>query len=228
MKKLFKGILMLLLMASAAALSVVARPTVELAQRDVINLDSMVPATFGSWSIDPTVVPIAPPPEVQATLEKAYDQTLARTYVDAAGRRVMLSVAYGGRQNEAMQMHRPEICYPAQGLQVLEPGVDSQMQTPFGPLPVRRLVAGAGNRFEPITYWLIVANQRTRFGISHRLMTLKYGLTGQIPDGMLIRVSSRGRDTETQYRLHQEFIDALLSSLAPDARQRLLGAPIGG
>ena len=227
MKKYLRGVVLLILMASAAALSVIAKPTVELARREHIDLEAMVPDAFGAWRLDPSVVPIAPSPEVQATLDKAYDQTLSRTYIDAEGRRVMLSVAYGGRQNEAMQMHRPEICYPAQGFQVLEAGTDTLLPTAFGALPVRRLVAGAGTRIEPITYWLIVADQRTRFGISHRLMTLKYGLTGQIPDGMLIRVSSVGRDTEQQYQLHQVFIDAMLASLSPYARQKLLGEQVG-
>lgn len=225
MKQFRKGILLLLMMVSAAALAIVLQPTVELAQRDKINLAAMVPATFGDWRIDPAVLPIAPPPDLQAVIDKTYDQTLSRTYVDAEGRHIMLSIAYGGRQDQGMQTHRPEICYPAQGLQIVEPSVDGTLATPFGTLPVRQLVAGARNRVEPITYWLIVGDQPTGFGFAYRLTTLKYGLTGKIPDGMLIRVSSLGADTAKQYQLHQAFIDAMLTSLSPEARQRLMGVP---
>lgn len=227
MKHFLKGLILLAMMTSAAALAVVFKPTAEIAQRDRIDLESMVPGAFGSWRIDPSVVPIAPPPDLQAVIDKTYDQTLSRTYINAEGQRVMLSVAYGGRQDQEMQTHKPEVCYPAQGLQIIQPGNDLQLQTHYGTLPVRRLVAGAGNRVEPITYWLVVGDQLTQFGLSYRLTTLKYGLTGKIPDGMLIRVSSIGRDADNQYRLQQAFIDEMLGSLNPEARHRLLGV-LGG
>ena len=58
-------------------------------------------------------------PEAEAALAKIYTQTLARTYVNAAGERILLSVAYGDDQRgEATQAHRPEMCYTAQGLAI--------------------------------------------------------------------------------------------------------------
>src|SRR5258708_10586048 len=78
-------------------------------------LDSMVPPAFGDWSIDPAIVPVAPPPEAQAKLERIYSQTVSRTYVNSGGEHMMLTVAYGGDQNDALKAHRPEVCYTARG-----------------------------------------------------------------------------------------------------------------
>uniref|UniRef100_UPI0028AA3537 exosortase-associated EpsI family protein n=1 Tax=Massilia oculi TaxID=945844 RepID=UPI0028AA3537 len=58
------------------------------------SLEQMIPQRFGAWTVDPSVVPLQPDPEQQGVLAKIYDQTLSRTYVDAYGQRVMLSIAY--------------------------------------------------------------------------------------------------------------------------------------
>jgi EpsI family protein len=36
-------------------------------------------------------------------------------YVNASGYRIMLSLAYGSDQRGALQAHKPEVRYPAQG-----------------------------------------------------------------------------------------------------------------
>lgn len=227
MRHWLAGAIALTLMTTAAALSVALKPTEVLVKQGEIDLASMVPTSFAHWQTDTSIMPLPPSPEVKATLEKAYDQTLERTYRDDQGHVVMLSIAHGGHQDQSMQMHRPEICYPAQGFNVLQAGQDSVLSTQFGNVPIRRLVAGNSNRVEPITYWLVVGNERIRFGWEHRLMTLKYGLTGKVPDGMLIRVSTLGADTEQQYQVHQAFIEQMLASLSAESRKRLLGEAPG-
>jgi len=188
-----------------------------------INLEAMLPDNFGDWGVDRTITPVAPPPDLQAVIDKTYDQTLSRTYVDKSGRRVMLSIAYGGRHGEGMQTHKPEICYPAQGFQIEKEAQMQTLETPFGPIATTRLVATMGPRVEPITYWVVVGNQQTHFGIRMKLAQLKYGLTGVIPDGMLIRVSSIDRDEANAYRLHDDFVRSMLSGMTSEDRSRLLG-----
>jgi EpsI family protein len=186
------------------------------------DLAASIPAQLGAWSIDPSLAPVAPNPDSQAALDRIYDQTLGRTYVNAHGQRVMLSIAYGGDQSKALQLHLPEVCYVAQGFQIVQKG-EGVLATPFGALPVRRLVARADARNEPITYWLTVGDQPTRAGLAQKLQLLAYGLSGKIPDGMLVRVSSIDPDVRTAYDLQDQFARALLDSLAPPARRRLLG-----
>ena len=75
-------------MLTAAALAAAITPRAKLAdQAPRIELARVVPTEFGSWRVDQTLEPLGPVPAVAAALEKAYDQTLARTYADAAGNR---------------------------------------------------------------------------------------------------------------------------------------------
>lgn len=186
------------------------------------NLETMIPQSFGKWRIDPNVAPIQPAPEVKELVEKTYDQTIGRTYINEDGERVMLSVAYGSKRQEDMQAHRPESCYPAQGFEVMGERL-GQLATEYGELPIKRLLALRGPRSEPITYWLVLGGERARFGLQHRFATLKFALTGRIPDGMLIRVSSISRDTESAYQVQDAFIKDLLTAVSPSERELLVG-----
>jgi EpsI family protein len=216
-----------LAMAATSALTVALTPSPKaVAAQAAFSLEAMIPARFGSWRIDPGIVPLAPNPEQQGALEKIYDQTLARTYVDTAGRRVMLSIAYGGDQSKALQLHLPEVCYVAQGFELVRDGSD-RLGTRFGVLPVQRLVARQQERNEPITYWITIGDRATRSGIEQKLRRLAYGLSGEIPDGMLVRVSSITTDEPGAWRLHDRFIAELLGALGSADRVRLIGATPG-
>ena len=221
--------------SAAAAAALVPRASV-IAPADAgpaLALETQFPPTFGGWTIDPTVVPLAISAELRQVVEAAYDQTLARTYVNAQGYRVMLSVAYGGRRNQGMDVHRPEVCYPAQGLALRsdthevafalghanEPG----NAHPPSALTLKRLVAGVGSRNEPISYWLVIGASVASFGYGHRLALLKYGLTGHVPDGMLIRISSIDADNAAAFAEQDAFLRELLASLNPVFRRRVLG-----
>ena len=210
--------------ASAAAVAMVPRRSAaELALPDM-QLDAMFPLRFGAWQLDPSVVPILPSAEMQKVVAEAYDQTLARTYINPQGYRVMLSVAYGGRRNQGMDIHRPEICYPAQGLEVRRDTRPAIFDAGGDPLPLKRLVAGHGSRNEPITYWLVIGRSVASFGYGHRIALLKYGLTGRVPDGMLVRVSSIDDDEAQSFRMQDVFLRDLLAAVTPQFRNRLIGA----
>ena len=214
------GLAMLLTAVATRALT----PAMRLAQaRERFDLAASIPMQFPGWSVDTGLAPVSPNPDSQAALDKIYDQTLARTYIDASGQRVMLSIAYGGDQSKALQLHLPEVCYVAQGFQIIQKG-DGMMATGFGTLPVKRLVARADMRNEPITYWITVGDQLTRGGVAQKLQLLAYGLSGKIPDGMLVRVSSITADAAAAYQLQDGFSAAMLAALTPQSRARLLGS----
>ena len=90
-------------------------------------------------------------------------------------------------------------------------------------MPVKRLYAVAGARNEPITYWITIGKKATLPGMEQRLQELRYGLTGMVPDGMLVRVSSIGADAPAAYALQESFINALLRSMDEASRVRLIG-----
>lgn len=192
------------------------------AEQDQFTLEAMVPAAFAEWKIDQTVIPIKPDAETQSKLAKIYDQTLSRTYINAKGDRVMLSIAYGGDQSSNLQVHKPETCYTAQGFEVVK-NIGGQLLTQYGQLPIKRLVAVQGPRNEPITYWITVGDKAVKTGIEQRMQKLAYGLTGKVPDGMLVRVSSIELDAENAYKLQDGFVNDMLKAVDNKSRVRLVG-----
>jgi EpsI family protein len=216
------GFLAATLACAGAAVAMVPREGVAEMTRQQ-PLEDLFPAEFGDWRIDPGVIPVDPGAEVRQAIAETYDQTLSRTYVDARGYRVMLSVAYGGRRNQGMDIHRPEICYPAQGLAIRQDTRETVFRFEQQALALKRLVAGTGARNEPISYWLVIGNSVASFGYGHRLALLKYGLTGHVPDGMLVRVSSIDDDDAQAWARQDVFLRDMLAALAPDFRRRILG-----
>lgn len=211
------------MMVSSAAVTQVVTPRVKMADTQArFELATMIPERFGSWHVDETVVPLQVDAETQAQLNKIYNQTLSRTYINRDGERIMLSIAYGGDQSDNMGVHKPEICYGAQGFDVKKNGT-AQLDTSYGKLPVTHLFAKAGARQEPITYWITIGGKATLPGVDQRLAQLRYGLTGMVADGMLVRVSNIAGDASASYVLQNAFINDLLQSLDPASRARLIG-----
>jgi EpsI family protein len=214
------------LMFAASAAAIVARPSAKLANElPAIVLESAIPRQFGDWREFTQGVLQVVNPQTQELLDKLYSQILTRTYVNSNGYRIMLSIAYGGDQRGAMQAHKPEVCYPAQGF-VLERNDAGSLATALGAIPVRRLMTSLGSRREPVTYWFTVGDTAIQGKLEKRLADLRYGLTGRIPDGMLFRVSSIDPDPVQAYRLQDLFVDQLLAAVSADDRKRLSG--LGG
>lgn len=202
---------------------VVLKPTKHVAeQRPKINLESMIPKQFADWQIDDQVVPLQVDPQRLALLNKIYNQALARTYINAQGERMMLSIVYGGDQSDSLQVHKPEVCYPAQGFQMLNLVIGT-FDTGYGVIPVKRMLAKMDSRVEPITYWITIGDIVAVNSLKWKLEQLKYGLTGKVPDGMLFRVSSLGEPAR-EYPRQEDFIKILLKSLTPENRTRLIGS----
>lgn len=193
--------------------SVIMTPTEKIAdKRAHINLEKIIPAQFGDWKMDERSTITLVNPQLQTKLNRIYNQTLTRTYIDGSGNRIMLSIAYGGDQSDAMQVHKPEICYPSQGMPIISKQ-DDLLQLAHGALPVRRLIAQRANRYEPITYWIRIGDHAVVSSFRQKLVQMAYTLSGEIPDGLLFRTSTLGLTEEESFRLQNEFINALLGSL---------------
>lgn len=212
-------------MAASAPAAEWLRPTHRTAdQRGAIVLDRQVPTAFDGWREDSAVRPVLPDPQLQATIDATYSQVLARTYVDARGRRVMLSLAYGNDQSsEATAVHRPEFCYRAQGFRVREAGL-AALAVPGLQLTAQRLIAEFGNRFEPITYWVTLDQTATLPGVGRKLAQIRHGLAGVIADGMLVRISTVGLPEAEAFALQERFAADLHAAIAPALRARYFGS----
>ena len=223
MKLSTKSIVLMALMLLAAAMASRLRPNIILAdERTPINLQAMVPTTFGDWKEQHNVLAQIVDPQRQQTSDKLYSETLSRSYVNGKDYRIMLSIAYGTNQSKALQLHTPELCYPAQGFTLL--GRQTGRIDSLGrPISTIRLETSLGQRHEPLTYWTVVGNHNVTGGIDKKLTEMHYALAGRIPDGMLVRVSSIDRETEAAYAMQNQFATEMIQAIAPEHRSRFAG-----
>jgi EpsI family protein len=208
-----------------AAAGVAATPRRHLAQElPPLDLETAVPRQIGSWSMDQTIAPVLPTPDVQAKLENLYNHVLSRTYINEHGERIMFVIAYGADQADRMTLaHLPESCYSSQGFQV-SPRTITSIPLPQRDLSVVHLRTSRATRIEPVTYWTTVGNRALVDEVHRRWARARYSLDGIIPDGMLLRVSSIDGNLAPAFERQADFIRQLHSVLAPAVRDRIYGA----
>ncbi len=218
-----RALMVFVAMVTTAALAHWATPTTHLS--DVLgkpDLEKIFPTEFADWRVDIRAAMVLPSPQTQAILDSIYNQTLSRTYINAAGDRVMLSVAYGGDQSDATRAHLPEVCYPAQGFQITASSA-GQLDLAGRAVRTRLLMSKLGQRNEPITYWLIVGDRVTLSRSDQKLTQFRLGLKGLIPDGMLVRVSSIDGDMARGHRMQAQFLTDMAAAFSETSRDRVFG-----
>ena len=223
MKLNYTALTLAVLMGGASVAGIAARPTTKAADKGhAISLETMVPKAFGDWREMAEQGAQVVNPQTQQLLDKLYSQLLTRVYVNKQGYHIMLSLAYGDDQRGGLQAHRPEVCYPAQGFK-LGKVEDGSLATAYGNIDVRRLSTHMGARNEPVTYWLTVGDQVIQTALEKRLAEIRLGLTGQIPDGLLFRISSIDDDTARGYAMQQKFTADMMAAVPAATRKQLSG-----
>jgi EpsI family protein len=213
-RSLINSLALGMLMVSSSVLTITMKPVlmVSRAEATKINLETIIPDEFDGWRLDSSNTSPIVDPKVRGELDRIYLETLSRTYVNTSGERIMLSIAYGRAQKTDMYAHRPEICYTASGFNVVNM-TKTFVDTTVGRIPVMHLVARRGLRNEPITYWIRVGDTITRGWLEQNLTAIGYGLSGKVPDGLLLRVSSISNDAQDAYRVQRLFLTEMLKAV---------------
>ncbi len=187
-----------------------------------LDLNHLFAKQFGTWRLDDINSAFVRP--TKTATYRMYDQVLERTYVNALGQRVMLSVAFGSEQSSSLQLHRPEICYRANGFEVrdVKPGTTQSTGRQWA---VTRLVATMPDRSEPVTYWTVLGGEVVEDAQSFRWRQWRFALQRELIDGLLVRVSSIEPATPAAFALHDAFIAAMLGAMAPVERDKVIGEP---
>jgi EpsI family protein len=188
---------------------------------DPPQLQRIVPLHFAGWQELPSA-PSVVSANTQEMLASIYNEILTRVYAADDGYRVMLSIAYGGDQRGALRAHKPEVCYPAQGFKLIDVQ-DAALDTAHGRIPTRTLRTALGARHEPVMYWFAQGGRTGASPWDRRVQGLRMLLTGQVPDGLLFRVSSIDPDAPRAWQRQGDFARALLAACTPSARARLAG-----
>lgn len=212
------------LMVISVFVTAAVTPTARLSEvLGTVDLERSIPREFGKWKVVEVESGAVVNPQQQVLLDSLYSQIMSRVYVDDRGRRVMLSIAYGEDQRDSMQAHKPEICYPAQGFLLLSQK-NEVLDFGNGSVPVKRLeTALAERRYEPVTYWHVVAGEVPTSGLQKKMVEMRYGFNGVIPDGLLFRVSTIDRDSKQGFSIQDDFLRDLLSTIPVQDRKRLAG-----
>jgi EpsI family protein len=202
-------------------------------QRVTPDVDSLaltsIPTRFGQWSQvrnDDGVVSPSLQDEHGRPIA-VYDRIVSRTYVEPGREPVMLMIAYKRQQYQEDRVHRPELCYYAQGF-VLTRLASQILQIGAHDIPEASFVAEAPQRRETVLYFIRIGSSITESAAAQRLTVFKAGLSGAIPDGILVRASvvedpSNPQNVRSQVALMQNFLSALISASPSNAKALMIG-----
>ena len=182
---------------------------------------ALIPNQIGEFTFDSESGLVLPPSD--ALSDRLYDSLVTRTYSNAAGEVVMLLVAYNNTQDGVLQIHRPEICYPAGGytLTSVDP-IDVPIAN-GNALPAQIFAANSEARNEVVMYWTRVGDKYPRRWLDQRWAVAEANLRGIVPDGVLARVSTIGNDFNRTTPVLTTFIRDLHRASGAQMRGLLFG-----
>lgn len=205
-------------LTAAGALSYLVAPKAVAKPIEKPTFSSAIPDRVGGWTSRKSQEIVLPP---QDDSNKLYENQETRVYEGVGLPAIMFLIAYSSTQQNDVQVHRPEVCYPASGFPVIgtEPTQISYRNREFAG---RELVADRGGLHERIVYWIRVGDSFPTSWREQRINMALANLSGSVPDGVLFRVSAieePGKSTSTTLR---KFIATFLDESTPAFRDSVL------
>lgn len=208
--------------SSGTALALKPRRKVSLLPAGV-KLGDILPRKFGRWD-SRDVSDLYAPETPDSLLAKLYGQTVARLYVDGqSGAQLLMLMAHGDHQSNELQLHRPEVCYPAFGFALT---ASEPLQFQIGKrvtLPARRLLAQSAQETQAVLYWTRLGEYFPVSVTEQRLNRLGTAMHRYIPDGLLARFSMPKLGGGNAFADISEFVPALLAEIPKDRRNVFVG-----
>lgn len=226
-KALLSSMIVCALMIGAGVAARAVTPQQSMARST--KLATAVPGAFGDWTelttgLSQMSLSVT---DGERTEEQPYDEVVMRTYANSKGEKVMLALAYAREQRQEVKIHRPEVCYVAQGYKIRDERLDDLPQLHGAGIPGQRLLMDSSNRIEAVSYWIRVGDAYPRGGLDTRLTILRHGLRGVVPDAILVRASSMlGQPEEAgqAYQRQERFLAELVQAMRPADATMLVAA----
>ncbi len=206
---------------AAAAGAEAMRPRTRMSLLHGTKLDAVIPRRFGSWS-EREAKGLVTPQSENSLAARLYTQSVGRFYERPDGELVMMLIAYGDTQSDSLQLHRPEVCYPAFGFTITANNAAHYPIANGIDVPGRNLTATSPGRDEHISYWTRVGEFLPIDNREQRAAKLRQAMAGLIPDGVLVRLSSLNTDPDAAFALNAQFAADLVRAVAPAARPALI------
>lgn len=212
-----------------AGAGIMLRPSINSAAPSP-HLDKTVPEQFGEWRTLPNpMLQVDLSTDGATSTDQPYDEIVSRTYVNANGDAVMMALAYGKNQRQEIKIHRPELCYPAQGFKVMSlknAAFDGIRSTLTGSDIVgKRMVVHGKGHDEVVSYWIRIGDTFSASPWRIRWQIMQEGLQGRMTDGILVRLSQRvqpGTDPAPVHAMLEDFAKQLVSATPPNTRTYLV------
>lgn len=199
------------------------RPRRQLNLLGAHDLTTAVPTHFDGWESQNGGGVILPQ-DAGSLAARLYAKQIARNYArDDGSSPMLLAIAYGAQQSDELQLHRPEICYPAVGFTItMRRPVDVQVSRRAG-IPAVALTAVAEQRTEDIVYWTRLGEYLPRSASEQRRDRLETSLRGYVGDGVLVRASTIRQGDTPQHGAVARFLGELVLATQSDVRKALIG-----
>ena len=216
------------MLVTAAAVQFLPTPVIETSEP---VLAQTVPSMFGEWKEVSSVAEQVDPGKNtdEPSMDRPYDDVLMRTYGNSRGDVVLLTLAYGRNQRQEVKIHRPDVCYTAQGFSLVNRSHIAFPVIGIGGRPVEgmRMLVTAPGRTEAVSYWIRIGDEFSDNAWAIRYHIFQQGISGRAVDGMLVRVSQivSGADAASaeRYRVQERFLADLVHALPKSARRQLVG-----
>jgi EpsI family protein len=214
----------LFLAASGTAYALTPSRKVALLAKDA-KLAQLVPTNFAGWSEIPNDSLVVPEGD-DSLAARLYSETVGRIYRNTDNEVVMMLIAYGDTQSDQLQLHRPEVCYPAFGFEVVDAHAVPIPVAPAVVIPGRRMLARADLRREHVLYWTRIGEHLPTSASQQRWMKLRTEMSGVIADGVLVRLSNLAANEKAGYDLNRRFASNLVNALSVAGQRALVGTAL--
>lgn len=209
------------MMLAAAGIAYARTPRSMVAPVKKGAIDGSLPRQVEAWRFESSSGLVLPPPD--SLSDRLYDEIATRVYVAENLPPVMMLVAYSNVQDGMLQVHRPETCYPVGGYELSASRIVDLDVGASKNIPCRFFTASGMSRTEQVLYWTRIGNEIPGQWVDQRLAVVRANLRGEIPDGILVRLSVVGPDAANAIPLLQSFTSSLVAQLPPNIRRLFLG-----
>ncbi|WP_215350509.1 exosortase C-terminal domain/associated protein EpsI [Sphingopyxis soli] len=208
-------------LALGAALSAIMNPVRGRAIYSEEKFNGLIPSQVGPWKSRLSSELILPPEDELS--KKLYENLQTRIYqYPSVDYSIMFLVAYSSIQKGDIQVHRPEVCYPVSGYPILKNEIRDHRIGNVD-VPCRFLVADRKPEKEMILYWMRVGSEFPVRWIDQRIDMAMESLSGELPDGVLVRLSLIHHDENFAEKALVDFANIMSAHIPNDLHRIFFG-----
>jgi len=209
------------MLTAASVVANLKRPDRPVRMLGKARLDDLIPRQIGSWTYTTANGLVLPPPDQMR--DRIYSSLVTRYYASPTEPPVMLLIAYSSAQDGMIQVHRPEVCYPAAGYELSGDGFETIDAGNGLSVPGHYFSARSNTRREQLIYWTRIGDAfPTKWWAQHVAVAAE-NLKGNIPDGILVRISTAASNDKNAIDILRRFIETMARQLPPRGRLVLFG-----